>query len=539
MNTAKRTSQPRVLMTDDGRHASYLYQFEPPVGPEDVTFNIDQLVDSGVDTLSYGVCLEGGVVTYDSKVAPKWGYNVDQWTHSVWYRASRNLHQLIGDGHDPLRLMIDRSHEKGLWFLASSFVNFQGGERATDGGLGRKADFVYDHPQFQVGPEDDPRAAACDPKRFSFLHDEVRQQRYAVFAELLSDYATDGIDLDLADHVPMCRFDQAADLAPVMTAWLRSLRQVADAAQKEQGRRKRILVRIPANGQAWPMLGYEVEKWVAEGTVDGVLCMPGLVNGNVETHVDLAAPVAAAANTDCIVLAGFAQMLGRQYAQYATPQMIWAAAANAYLQGADGFAIADACTLPNGWPWTDAEYGAWRLLAHPEMLATCDKHYRVRSDGGRPPPSWLPGGAPDLPCRLEEGVREEFELGMADDLARWHEVGRIESVVLEVRISSIEASLNQVRIDLNGRPLPDELLRLNDLGYRLIRGGAVGPYGFGYRYELPPDYHPEVGRNTIGVRLVRRDANISLPFEVRDIDCQVRYRRHRNFEGTPLDPAPG
>jgi len=228
MDTAKRTPQPRVLMTDDGRHASYLYQFEPPVEPADVTFNLDQLVDSGIDTLSYGVCLEGGVVTYDSKVAPRWGYNVECWTHSVWYRAARNLQQLIDDGHDPLELMIARSHAKGLWFFASSFVNFQGGERASDGGLGRKSDFVYDHPEFQIGPEEDPRASSCDPKRFSFLHDQVRQQRHAVFAELLERYATDGIDLDLADHVPMCRFEQAAELAPLMTGWLRSLREVAD-----------------------------------------------------------------------------------------------------------------------------------------------------------------------------------------------------------------------------------------------------------------------------------------------------------------------
>ena len=533
MDTAKRTPQPRVLMTDDGRHASYLYQFEPPVEPADVTFNLDQLVDSGIDTLSYGVCLEGGVVTYDSKVAPRWGYNVECWTHSVWYRAARNLQQLIDDGHDPLELMIARSHAKGLWFFASSFVNFQGGERASDGGLGRKSDFVYDHPEFQIGPEEDPRASSCDPKRFSFLHDQVRQQRHAVFAELLERYATDGIDLDLADHVPMCRFEQAAELAPLMTGWLRSLREVADAAQAAQGRRKRILVRIPAHRQAWAMLGYEVETWVAEGIVDCILCMPGLVNGTVETNLDLTAAVAAAEGADCIVLAGFAQMLGRQYAQYATPEMLWAAAANGYAQGAAGFAIADACTLPNGWPWTDVEYGAWRLLAHPEILACTDKHYRVRSGGGRPPPAWLPGGAPDLPRELREGVPERFEIRIADELERWQRAGRVEAVVLEVHIAAIEASLNEVRIALNGRLLPADLLSLNDLGYRLIRGGAVGPYGFVYGYELTPDYYPEVGRNTIEITLVRRDPNISLPFAVHDIDCQVRYRRHRNFVRTP------
>ena len=101
------------------------------------------------------------------------------------------------------------------------------------------------------------------------------------------------------------------------------------------------------------------------------------------------------------------------------------------------------------------------------------------------------------------------------------------------KVFFVSASLNEVHIALNGRLLPADLLCLNDLGYRLIRGGAVGPYGFVYGYELTPDYYPEVGRNTIEITLVRRDPNISLPFAVHDIDCQVRYRRHRNFARTP------
>eukprot|EP01052_Picozoa_sp_SAG31_P028857 SAG31_NODE_2821_length_5040_cov_14.991500_6_plen_39_part_00 len=33
---------------------------------------------------------------YDSKVAAKWGANVKagEWTHLIFYRASRNLHQV-------------------------------------------------------------------------------------------------------------------------------------------------------------------------------------------------------------------------------------------------------------------------------------------------------------------------------------------------------------------------------------------------------------------------------------------------------------
>ena len=42
---------PRVFFYDDGRHASPLYQFAPPLSPKDYVFTVDQLVGSGVDTL--------------------------------------------------------------------------------------------------------------------------------------------------------------------------------------------------------------------------------------------------------------------------------------------------------------------------------------------------------------------------------------------------------------------------------------------------------------------------------------------------------
>src|SRR5206468_12619589 len=104
------------------------------------------------------------------------------------YRAARVLEQLIADGYDPLKLLVDRCHEVGILFLASSYVGLQGGDRATHGGWGRKSDFVYDHPQFQVGEDPDPRAKSLPPTRFSFLHPEVRRQRFRALDERVSRY---------------------------------------------------------------------------------------------------------------------------------------------------------------------------------------------------------------------------------------------------------------------------------------------------------------------------------------------------------------
>ena len=167
-DTTSRPNEPRVFVSDDGRHGAPLYQFAPTLEPADHAFVVDQLVSSGVDTLIYFAGLEGGVALYDSRVAQKWGDNVVQWKHPVWYRAARHLQQLVADGHDPLRLLCDRADEKGIWLIAGNWIGLQGGTRAVDGGFGRKSDFVFDNPKFQVGMENDPRAEYVDPARFSF-----------------------------------------------------------------------------------------------------------------------------------------------------------------------------------------------------------------------------------------------------------------------------------------------------------------------------------------------------------------------------------
>ncbi len=529
--------EPRVCMFDDGRHAASLYQFEPPLEPSDFTFNVDQLADSGVDTLIYFAVLEGGVTMYDSRVAQKWGDNVVKWTHTVWYRAGRNIHQLVADGYDLLTLLCDRCHEKGIWFIPSNPVTLSGGDRATEGGLGRKSDFVYAHPEFQVGEEADPRASDASTTRFSFLHPEVREERFQVSEELLARYETDGIELNMTDFVPFCRFDEVEELAPIMTQWIHDLREVARKAEGNQGRRKRIYVRIPAHPDAWRALGYDVPRWVSERLVDGLICQPGLTQGPVDQDPDLSGAVALTNGTQCRVLASFQNVLGRQLKQYATPPMIWAAAANAYAQGADGFGIGDAHWTPNGWPWTHDEYQTLRLLGHPEMLATANKLYRVRSEtrGVTKGVGWAPGVAPSLPQTLVEGKPVEVRLRISDELEKWGALGRVESVQLRIRMTGIEPLLNAIRIELNGQRLPDSILDIEDLNYRLISTGAVGPYGQVYKYQLSPEYYPKPGHNAVRITLMKRDPNIENPFEVYDVDCAIRYRLHRHFGREPID----
>lgn len=542
--------EPRVFFYDDGRHGSGFYQFEPPLIPDDLNVAVDQLVDSGVDTLFYSAGLEGGAVQYDSRVAAKWGDNVDQWNHAIFYRASRNLHQLIADGHDPMNFLAERCHQKGIFFLPTCPVGIVGGTRETDLGFGRKSDFVLDNPQFYTGKDNDPRAENLGrflgPNRLSFIHTEVRKERFLIFEELLSRYETDGIELDLSidnEFGPLCRFQDLDQFTSLLTQFIRDLHTVARRAEKEQARRKRIYVRIPAASTThWKALGYDVPTWVAESIVDGLVAITPhkkeTRDGSIlflDQNLNLAPAVELTRKTGCRVLAGLASSTGRQLAKVATPEMTWAAAALAYDSNADGFGFCSGMWTPDGWPWESEQYTTLRLLGHPDLLATADKTYLAPSQAmGSGKGGTLSDGRVLLPRTLEVGETLKIPLRITDDLARMSALDRVQSVHLWVRITNYEPSLNEVEICLNGQPLPDALRIGSDQHFRVLKNMVVGPYGFAFDYTLSPEYFPSQGDNEVSVRTVKIDPKLKAFRQLFDVALTITYLPHRNFQAAPI-----
>ena len=549
---SKQSKEPTVFIYDDGRHASGLYQFAPPLEASDLTYAVDQLVDSGVDTLLYSAGLEGGAVQYGSQVAQKWGDNVDVWVHPIFYRASRNLKQLIADGNDPMRILAERCHQKNIWFLPTCPVCITGGTPEVERGYGRKSDFVFDNPQFYVGEDSASQAKFLgrmfSPKRLNFLHPEVRKERFLIFEELLTRYESDGVEVDLSldnEFGPLCRFDEVGELAPILTQWIRELKKVAIKAEKTQGRRKRLYVRIPSGPSSmWKIPGFEVETWVTEKLVDGLICIspykketPQNALLMLDQDLDLSAAVQLTRGTGCRVLAGFTSFLGRQLESNATPPMTHAAAALSYDQGADGFGVCSGAWSPNGWPWTPTEYATLRSLGHPELLATEDKMYKVRSlaMGKRDPEPLFPIKDPILPISLSEGEPLILPFRVTDDLPKWHGLGRVKSVSIQVKVSNIEPSLDKMEVSLNDFTLPDSIRQEIDTHFRTLKNIATSPYGYIMDYHLPPEHYPKKGKNQVAITLTKKDPKIQATIDVIDVDCSIEYRLHRHFEESPIE----
>ena len=91
---------------------------------------IDELVGTPIEAVMF--CLgEGRTVLHDTKVGELLGHNVDKWDHLVFRRAHQNAKGLIDEGNDPLRIVCERAHEKGLLLYPTLLVQNFGPEMAS------------------------------------------------------------------------------------------------------------------------------------------------------------------------------------------------------------------------------------------------------------------------------------------------------------------------------------------------------------------------------------------------------------------------
>ena len=130
-------AKPRIMFYHDGRHP-LIYMYEPPMHKQQYEQAVDELAGTPVEALMF--CLgDGRTMLHDTKVGELWGHNVDEWRHIVFHRAHRNAVHLIKQGHDPLRIVADRAHEKGMLFYPTLLVQQPIGERGQVGPLPLRA----------------------------------------------------------------------------------------------------------------------------------------------------------------------------------------------------------------------------------------------------------------------------------------------------------------------------------------------------------------------------------------------------------------
>jgi hypothetical protein len=526
-NPAHPRKQPRLLFYHDGRHP-LIYMYEPPIQKEQYEAAVDELAGTPVEAIMF--CLgDGRTVLHDTKVGELWGHNVDKWPHIIFRRAHQNAKHLIDTGNDPLRIVCDRAHEKGMLFYPTLLVQQGTRDRAVDV---RASEFRFNNRHLEMGAGGDLDADHPCASCLDFKHAEVREERLALIKETVDKYPVDGFELQL--NYQAYYFHPAEVMAgqAIMTEWIREVRRTLT----ESGANRELVIRVPADVEGCESVGLDVRQWIAEGLVDVVV---GETLGGPELldHTSNLRPlVEAAEGKPTRVHAALHALVDSDRLHQATNEMLRAAASNYWAQGVDGLYLA---YWFGYWPYKAPFYEILREALHPDVMEPKDKTYYIPTATGRyPEPRLEPGLKMQLPADLHPNQPVRLQLPISDDLPHWNRTGRVHQVLLRCRVMNT-TELDRLEFRLNGKQLPDELRRTINEMYRMSAPRYRTGSGYWFIFKLDREHWPRQGKNTIEITLGKRDPDVTPEVFLRDVELEVQYLLGKNFHrGQDIELGP-
>ncbi len=476
----------RTIYHNDARHY-YLWLYDPPLRLKDAWRPIDDVAGTAIDTFSY--CVQrGDGLFYPSKVGQMFGVDKQPFTNAIAWHAWHALHSLIDRGLDPLQVLIDRAHDKGLEFWADLRL-------ATYGGI-------------------DPNLEIEHGGRY-FAEPQVRDHLADTARELVCDYPSDGLELDFSIAHGSCssylRPEDVEHYTPVITEWIADL---ASAVRSRPGGGT-IGARVYPTEELNLRQGLDVRAWLAAGVIDFVV--PLIYEYN---RLDPNMPIdwlIEAAHAHDVAVYGMLQptvpiqefSLSADNRVYATAEQLRAAAANFWARGVDGL-----YTWFMRWPHGDAERAFLSEMGDPDLIEEKNRTYFALRRSQEPD---NPGYGAPLPIAITKAApddRHTVELYVADNLAASDHVS---AVTLSIKVTNLIMG-DQLTISLNGQSL---------LGQPVTRDFAhntphLAPRGLDLQFQLR-DVLPRQGWNALQLSLDARPDLMDGGITVEQVELKVEY----------------
>ena len=484
--------QKRTIYFNDARHY-YLFVMEPPMTMEDAWRPVDEVAGTAVDTFIYGVARGDGAF-YVSDIDHRFGEHIRPFETGIYWRVWENMQSLIDRGLDPLRLLVDRAHDKGMDFFSSlrmpgptgldpSFSLAQGGR-----GLG---------------------------------HPEVRDHQFAVLEELATKYPVEGVELDFAfpggGH-RILRPEDVPETTPLMTEYVK---RVSEMVRGRPGKPGQVGVRVLPTEEMNLGQGLDVRAWLENGSVDFVV---PLVYDELMLDPDMPFDwlIEAAHEADAAVygmLQPYVNYAGpvTDEVMYPTPEHMRATQASYRERGVDGL-----YTWFMSWPLGDAERRILTEMGDADLIKEADKRYVVRRGSKQ---AIEAGYGASLPVRIPSaapGRRYSIPFYIADDVEGASE--RIREVRLRIRATNL-VSGDKLTVLLNGKSLAGETCTRD---YSRFIRHIPSPHLWDQYTGMWMDFNlrevrPRKGQNILEISLDSRPDGLVSGVTVEDVEVIVSY----------------
>lgn len=178
-----------------------------------------------------------------------------------WIKNARTLHE---KGIDPYQVWINAVRQCGRDAWLSCRMNDL--HAVYDSGNVMHDAFWREHPDFQRAPYD----GSIFGKGLDFSLSEVRDYKLAFIAELLERYDLDGIELDWLRFPAFLKPGYELDDAPLITEFMRQVRELANQAGDRWHHSVNVAVRLPGRPEYARRLGFDFLTWVKEDLMDEV-----------------------------------------------------------------------------------------------------------------------------------------------------------------------------------------------------------------------------------------------------------------------------
>ena len=287
----------------------------------------------------------------------------------------RRFLPLLEQGIQPLEVLLNHCHKRGMEFLAGIRINDNHGHVSVEQGVGAGSSFLVKNAQWQLKKAPPgPYYKLSTPLDFSFP--QVRDYVFGVTSRLLDRFSVDGLELCFRDH----RYfppGLGPERKSLMTELVRRLRRRLDEVGQKRGEKLRLGARVFQTLDECRQLGLDLETWISEGLIDYVApndTMHTEPNARYEEFSQLTR------QRECLLYPGMLpwtsqRMRRRQGGQPMSLEQQRAAAANMYGAGADGIAFYNHFN-PLSWaPFYPQQLLELAEMRDPKALLQGDRHY--------------------------------------------------------------------------------------------------------------------------------------------------------------------
>jgi len=265
----------RIVHNNDGTDAlaNMWFNRKGNLSRKDINRYVDIVADSKVVT-TFMMCTGSDFVYYRSKYERTFGddrngtlsCNKSVSERDAFKHYYANFLSLEKEGTDIIDASLTRAKERGMEAFITFRVNDLHFADTASNCRVSYPDFWYNNPQFYTG---DPSQGMNSAQALDFTYDEVRKHKLNLIREQLEKYPQiDGYDLDFMRFIVLFKTGEGAVKAPLVTSFVKSVRQMVDSVSTLRKKKILLSVRVPITVEGSLEKGLDLREWHKQELID-------------------------------------------------------------------------------------------------------------------------------------------------------------------------------------------------------------------------------------------------------------------------------